>query len=357
MENSHYPELHKVLESIRKKLGSEASDPQSYLEILYELAITLERSGFPSDAEDLYAFCLNTSLTKKTAPRIAFLSTLHLSNLYAARANWPLSEKYYEQAKTQIEQLPGELKSEYYYDLILAKSSNLLHAGRLEEAYKVLSTSLKELKTSTGKHNPLLGHLLSQYGTTLSFLDQREEAIKVLLEALEYLANFPESYALTLANLGLAYLEEGNLEMAHLHLQKAESLAKEHTLKYALGYIQMNWGLYWIKVQEFGKAEHATQEAVGILKVNHDYFGMYFAKITLGIALIKGGKRNEGEKLLRKVTEECETYGLALQKAEALEAIYETLGDKSVLEEAEQIYRSLGNTTRADKIRRMMEGD
>ena len=119
----------------------------------------------------------------------------------------------------------------------------------------------------------------------------------------------------------------------------------------------MNWGLYWIKVQEFGKAERTAEEAVEILKANHDYFGMYFARITLGTALIKGGKRNEGEKLLRKVTEECETYGLALQKAQALEAIADLLGDKSVLEEAEQIYRSLGNTTRADKIRRMMEGD
>ena len=349
-------ELQRILSDILARLQERPLDPQNYLEILYHLATTMERVGFVSDAVELYKSCLNTAQEKNIAHRLAFLSALHLSNIFAKQAHWTAAQKHYTIAQNLIGHLREENRYKYHTYLVLTMTSQYIWSGQLEKAYQVLHSTIEGFRSAPrSEDSVVLGHLLSNYGTTLSFMDRHEEAIRAYTEALQYLTGSPEPYVLTLGNLALAYVEHGNHELAYLNLEKAQQYIDHHSLKYAEGYIQMDWGIYWTAVKEYKKAIHALNQAIKILEENKDIFGLYFAKKELATAIGKSGERGEAEQILRTVIQDCETYGLFLQKAAALEALAEIIHDASALEEAENLYRKLGNPVRADKMRSKRE--
>ena len=212
--------------------------------------------------------------------------------------------------------------------------------GRLEEALAVGRQMLAIAEAQLPEGHWGTGALLNNLGETLTRLDREEEAVPLLLRAVE---NFTSSYgeedpevANALENLGNAYMREEDWGAAADAYQQSlairlKRLGAEHQ---ATAQVRRNMSLMYAKAGRFEEAYAAVDEAARVYEklvgTDHaEYFKTLRARAGIwgdeGIAMVKSGRYAEARQHLVRATGLLEQVNGTKNSMESAE-LYNYLG-------------------------------
>ncbi len=315
-----YPQAFNVLEGLGEKTVKGLIDRMLLVEypdgtcFLHEiLKEPIQNKLNPSEIKALSQKALDYFSRKGSD--LDLMETLYFSSLagrsktfrsYLMRYGEYLASRGYQQVWEMAESLKeNELEAEENVNLFLIGFETALLRDDLPSATDMLSKAKKvcdtEIRSGGGKQwNKTMSRVLDRFGELARLEGISEKAIKSYKESLEVMRSTGDSLgeAKALNNLGVAYLDRGELNRAMDFFTDSEKILRARTDRKGLSYVHINMGNIQRIRGEMKKAgslfERARLEAESTGAKNLELEAM----VKLSELELESGNRDEGIEVL-----------------------------------------------------------